>query len=301
MLVMTKSAEEYHRTFPSAHCIYGSAAYGEVTPSPDTVRHFIGYDEKMRPRLGLAAAFDGNCWMAPWSAPFAEVAYDSPQSIERIYEFITELDNMLGATLRLTPAPSFYDPVMLTRLTGVFANYNRRVIYESDYYYRPGEFPGYDNQLLRNARKNLSQARRHPWTFTHTDDVARAYAIIQANRKSHSYNLALTLDRLTDTVSRVPADFFLLSLDTTDVAAAVVYRVAPGIAQVIYWGDAPGYTEMRPMNMLALKVFSHYHASGYRIVDVGPSSTGGVPNTGLCNFKESIGCSMALKPTFEIG
>lgn len=300
MLVMTKSAEEYFATFPSPHCIYGSAEFYEVTPAPDTVRHLIGYDENTRPRLGLAAAFDGKCWQAPWSAPFAEVAHNSLQSLERIYDFICELDSLLGAPLRLTLAPAFYDPEMLTRLTGVIGNYSDRTISEYDYYYPLSEFPEYDTQLSRNARNKLSQARRHQWTFTLTDDIDRAYDVIKANRESHGYSLALSLDRVRETVARIPADFFLLSLDDRDIAAAMVYHAAPGIAQVIYWGDIPGAADLRPMNMLAREVFAHYHARGFSIVDVGPASTGGIPNTGLCAFKESIGCRMALRPTFII-
>lgn len=301
MLVMTKSAGEYFATFPKAHCIYGSAVFHEVTPEPETVRHFIGYDEKLRPRMGIAAAFDGKCWQAPWSAPFAEIAYNTPQSLERIYDFISELDTQLATPLRLTLAPAFYDPEMLTRLTGVIGNYGNRIISEYDYYYPLSEFPEYESRIARNARKNLAQARRHKWTFTRTEDIARAYAVIKANRDSHGYNLALSLDRVMETVARIPADFFLLSLEGRDIAAAMVYHAAPGIAQVIYWGDIPGVGDLRPMNMLAREVFAYYHAKGFRIVDVGPSSTNGIPNIGLCSFKESVGCRMALRPTIIIG
>lgn len=301
MLVMNKSAAEYFATFPKARTAYGTSAFHDATPSPSSARYFIGYDENMRARLGLQAAFDGKCWKAPWSAPFAEIAYNSPQPLERIYDFISELDTLLGAPLKLTLAPSFYDPGMLTRITGVIGNYSRRIINEYDYYYTLDAFPDYERQLPRNARNKLAGARRHRWTFLLTDDIARAYAVIQANRESHGYNLALSLDRVKETVARVTADFFLLSHEGQDVAAAMVYHAAEGIAQVIYWGDTPGYAELHPMNMLAREVFAHYHARGFRIVDVGPSSTDGVPNIGLCTFKESIGCRLALKPTIEIG
>lgn len=301
MLVMNKSAAEYFATFPMSHTVYGSSAYHESTPSHASARYFIGYDENMKARLGLPAAFDGKCWKAPWSAPFAEIAYNSPQSLERIYDFISELCTLLDAPIKLTIAPAFYDPEMLTRLTGVIGNYGSRIISEYDYYYPLHTFPDYERLLPRNARNKLAGARRHNWIFTLTDDITRAYSVIKANRESHGYNLALTLDRVKETVARVPADFFMLSHEGHDVAAAMVYHAAEGIAQVIYWGDVPGYAGLRPMNMLAREVFAHYHARGFRIVDVGPSSTDGVPNTGLCTFKESIGCRLALKPTIQIG
>jgi hypothetical protein len=83
------------------------------------------------------------------------------------------------------------------------------------------------------------------------------------------------------------------------VAAAIVYRVSPQICQLIYWGDAPGFESSRPMNMLALKMFELFKAMGVDYLDIGPSSEDGIPNAGLCAFKESVGCTGDLKYTFE--
>ena len=36
------------------------------------------------------------------------------------------------------------------------------------------------------------------------------------------------------------------------------------------------------------------------ILDIGPSTENGIPNYGLCEFKESIGCSVTMKYSFEL-
>ena len=54
------------------------------------------------------------------------------------------------------------------------------------------------------------------------------------------------------------------------------------------------------MNCLTYNVFRHYSDAGLRILDIGPSTEDGVPNYGLCEFKENIGCGISLKYRFEI-
>ena len=54
------------------------------------------------------------------------------------------------------------------------------------------------------------------------------------------------------------------------------------------------------MNYLAYSLFDYYADNGLRILDIGPSTEDGIPNYGLCEFKESIGCSVTMKYSFEL-
>jgi len=96
----------------------------------------------------------------------------------------------------------------------------------------------------------------------------------------------------------VPVDFFLVKKETDDIAAAVVFHVADGIVQVVYWGDLPAYAECKTMNFLSYHLFEYYQKKGIRIIDIGPSTENSIPNHGLCEFKESIGCSIGIKTEF---
>jgi hypothetical protein len=53
------------------------------------------------------------------------------------------------------------------------------------------------------------------------------------------------------------------------------------------------------MNFLSYKIFEFYKKTGIRIVDIGPSTENSVPNHGLCEFKESIGCDISTKFTYR--
>ena len=305
MIVRLALQTDFYAAFPCTRTIYNTREFISLNASKaEAVRYFIGYDEDEAPRLGIVLGYRDGKWIAPFSAPFAEVAYDKPQSLERIYDFVSELADMLqGAPLQITLAPELYDPKMLPKLTGVLANYAPKAYYDYNYHYDLADFPQFAELLDRSARKNFKRALTEEFTFESTDDIDRAYAVIKANRESHGYPLAMSLEQVRATVQPqgpVKADFFILSHKGEDVAAAMVYHAAEGIVQVVYWGDAPGYNEMRPMNLLPYRLFAHYHSLGMRIVDIGPSSQRGIPSSGLCRFKENLGCRLSLKPTFVI-
>jgi hypothetical protein len=48
------------------------------------------------------------------------------------------------------------------------------------------------------------------------------------------------------------------------------------------------------MNFLSYKIFEYYQSTGIPYIDIGHSTVDSVPNNGLCEFKESIGCSLGL-------
>ena len=92
----------------------------------------------------------------------------------------------------------------------------------------------------------------------------------------------------------------VLSHEGTDVAAVLAYDVSHDISQVVYWGDVPGYSELRPMNKLAYETFCHFARCGRLMLDIGPSSSDGIPSPGLCDFKASLGCILTPKFTVEL-
>lgn len=299
MIVGAVEPDKYFSVFPHSRSVYGGRPFVEATPGRmESVRYFLGVDQDYKPRFGLIAGYNGGEWYAPYSAPFAELAYLKPEQLERIYDFISELTDLLDAPLHLTLAPDFYDPVMLPKICGVLGNYAEKTVQDFDYYYPLSEIGDYVGNLDHAARKNYQRALKAGFRFGLTDDAERCYEVIRLNRESRGYPLAMSLEQVKRTIEVVDADMMVMSLGDEDVAAALVYHAAAGIAQVIYWGDKPGFSQHRPMNLLPYFVFRHYADQGFRIVDVGPSSVSGIPNSGLCRFKESVGCRLSLKPTY---
>jgi lipid II:glycine glycyltransferase (peptidoglycan interpeptide bridge formation enzyme) len=106
----------------------------------------------------------------------------------------------------------------------------------------------------------------------------------------------MSWDQVLETTKVIPADFFRVeTAEGTAIAAALVFKVAADVVQVIYWGDLPDYSELKTMNFLSYKLFGFYKEKGIGVIDIGPSTEDSVPNHGLCEFKESIGCNIQPK------
>lgn len=109
----------------------------------------------------------------------------------------------------------------------------------------------------------------------------------------------MSWEQVQETIQITEHDIFLLNKKGKDVAAAIVFCVNKDVYQVIYWGDIDGYSEERPMNLLAENVYEFYQQKGIQVLDIGPSTENGVPNYGLRDFKESIGVSVLIKVYFK--
>jgi lipid II:glycine glycyltransferase (peptidoglycan interpeptide bridge formation enzyme) len=101
-----------------------------------------------------------------------------------------------------------------------------------------------------------------------------------------------------NTIQLVDHDMFIVSHGSDEIAAALVYHVSDKIAQVIYWGDIPGYGEFKPINFLSYKLIQYYGSRGFEYLDIGISTDHSVLNFGLADFKISIGCETSMKLTF---
>lgn len=130
------------------------------------------------------------------------------------------------------------------------------------------------------------------------EHAKQAYDVIAQNRSERGFPLRMTWEQVLETIQLVKADFFLVKKEQTSIAAAVVFHVADGIVQVIYWGDLPQYAECKTMNFLSYRLFEHYKNQGVKMIDIGPSTEDSIPNYGLCEFKESIGCEVRIKTEF---
>lgn len=307
MEVIRISPEEYRQLFCSPRIVYDSVAFSQLNAHKCEALHCLLFADGGRPRLGLVAGERGGGLAAPFSAPFAALECNSDQRVEHVEEAVRLLASYASGFpggMRLRLPPLFYDCSMISKtvcalsglqgLTDSYCDWN--------YHYPMERFPQYEGWLSRQARNKHRHAMESDFrveVFSGRDEggVRRCYDVIKANREWKGYPLRMTADEVVATVKIVPAEFLVMSLGGVDIAAAQVFFPCKDVAQVIYWGDRPGYEHLRPMNRLPYELFSRL-AGRVRVVDIGPSSEDGVPNAGLCEFKESIGCVCTPKMTF---
>lgn len=299
--LVSVTPDDYARLFPTPSTAFGTAAFNMLNSAKVSRIEFLaGLDSDSRPLMGMIAGLRDGIWRSPFSAPMAALSWNRDLSLATIESFFTHVRKHLAPhPLRLALPPAFIAPQMLTKMTGTLVNPASSVTLDYNYHYDLALTPEFEKHLRHNARKNYNRAQKSDFAFESVD-IARAYAVIAANRTAKGYYLAMTLADLEATSSIIDIDAFILRHDNIDVAAAIVYRIASGIAHVVYWGDIPGFEHLRPMNILPYHIFTYYHALGFTNVNIGTSSTDGIPNHGLCSFKESLGCTLSLIPTITI-
>ena len=293
------SPSEYGAVFGQTPHVFNSVEFSELNRSKVIALHYFAFkDTKTRFGLILGERKDG--LYSPFSAPFGGFSSNGTQRLDKMEEAIALLKDK---PINIVLPPLVYGETQLTKWTNVLHRHGTLSHIELNYHFYLPSFIGYEAVIGRNARKHLNRAMQEDFAFlvldgTNDSDIERAYNIIKANREEHGYPLRMTLQAVKDTSKILQADFFVMTYGGKDVAAAQVFHVAEGVAQVIYWGDLHACSHLRTMNRLAYELFRHYHAQGLKTLDIGPSTEGGAPNYGLCDFKESIGCSVSPKFCF---
>lgn len=238
---------------------------------------------------------DGGIFRAPFSAPFSMPLRGENADYRA---FAQQLFAACRGRLELTPAPVFHrdvpawtaalDSLPLVRTD----DFNYHIPVE-----RLAETQAYMSKM---ARRNLRRAMSVGFELRMTRDIEGVYGFLAEHHRALGYHMAMTCQGVCDTAAILPVDFFEVMLDCRRAAAAIFYRVAPGIVQLINWGDALDLRGYRTSSFMAHAIFAYYAALGdINIIDLGPASTDGVRNEPLIAFKLGLGAVETCKPTYR--
>jgi len=296
-------AAEYENLFPRTLHVYNTVPFSRLNEHKvDSLHYLVFADSKTR--MGIILGESADLLKSPFSAPFGGFSsHGGNVTVENVSEACETLKNYagnLGLGIRITLPPVFYNHDFVSKQIYSLLNSGFKIAY-SDINYHFDLSADIEKRMWRNGRKNTASSLRTPWDFhkaANDEEKLEAYEVIKTNRQLKGYPLKMSFQEVMNTTQIIDADFFCLRFQGKSVASAQVFRVTDEIVQVIYWGDDGEHSDMRPMNALAHYVTNYYKAiSDVSYIDLGPSSLEGIPNNGLCNFKESIGCSASNKLT----
>lgn len=307
MNIRELSAKEYAELFPNPPHVFNSVAFTELNRHKCDAVHYLAFSDT-RLRGGLIVGQRGDSFSAPFSAPYGGFTLTKRQPVETFEAMISALREHLGTDRRtvITLPPLWHDPDSLSKSVNALSRTEgAKCLVDLSYHLDLIPDSGMSAELMSvTGRQNLRRSLSAPFEFIHTDGsrpaIEEAYGIIRRNHEENGYPLRMSLDDVTATAGVVPVDFFLLRLNGETVAAAQVYTVAPGVAQLINWGDIRDASRLCPMNRLAYELAVHYSRRGIKTLDLGPATEDGIPNEGLCRFKESLGCVPSLKYRFTV-
>lgn len=300
--------EEYARLgIAPLHC-YNSVEFTDLNSDKTDSVHFLVWFNGGKPSASLILGEDGRSLRSPFSAPFGGVNIDrvpDDAMVEMILEDLRAYASEKGKEVVLTMPPEIYSrcvaPFMIRAVNTPWI----KTVADYNYHYVTADAAEYDLLLPhKRQRRKLRKANSAGFVFQRVMDEskkAEVYDIISRNRRDQGYYLKMTYDQVRATEKVVPIDYFIMhNVDGEPVASAICYHVTGDVVQVIYWGDLLDYRSQHPMDYFAMKLFKHYRETGVAMVDVGPSSTDGVPNRGLCEFKFNVGCRLSAKYTLTV-
>jgi hypothetical protein len=305
MEIVEAGYQEYSTIMADPYHIFGSAAFNHINEDKaESVHYLLFKDGKYR--LGIIGGVRNNHFVSPFSAPFGGFSFLQEDVrisyIDEAVQLLTAWAKAKGLSrINITLPPFIYQESFLSKqINSLYRNDFTIEKTDLNYAYDLRQFnENYPASTWYNARKNLKIALANNFSFRlceTADEKETAYNIIKQNREARGFPLRMTWQQVQLSASLIPADFFLVfNSEALPVAAAVVFHLKPGVVQVIYWGDLPEYAGLKTMNFLSFKVFEYYHQLKLEIIDIGPSTENSIPNYGLCEFKESIGCGISCK------
>jgi hypothetical protein len=307
MKIIEVSAAEYKNLVKAPFSIFDSVEFCLLNSDKvDQVKYLIFNDG--RNRFGLIFGIRDGVLRAPFSAPFACLTEISKNNKISSYMAVASslIEYAQAVSLQkvsITLPPTTYEQSHLAKIINSFyiAGYkmsgcdlNYQIEFDN-----VGE--DYSSLLDIKARQKLRTALDEGLFFEETENIEMVYEIIRRNRESKNYPLWMTYDNIIATMAVVEMNFFLVyDKLKTPIASAMIYLVSQNKAQVIYWGNSPDTESSRPMNFMAYCIFNHYKGKGIKFMDIGPATEFSIPNPGLCDFKQSIGCTASPKITFEV-
>jgi hypothetical protein len=307
MEILEVDSKTYAEAIPNPSHVFNSAAFNALNASKcEEVFYLLFKDSKIR--LGIIFGVRNNILTSPFSAPFGGFeAANSDIRLQQIEAALTTLHQWAIAkkmeAIRLVFPSFFYNSNLLNKVDNCLSRFDyERTNVDLNYQFQTSKFDiNYEKAIWYNAQKNLKRSQKANLTFEKLDAThgEQAYNIIAANRSARNFPLRMSWEQVNATAQVIDIDYFLVKKENISIGSAVIFHVAPEIVQVVYWGDLPDYSEVKTMNYLSYHVFQYYKSQGIKLVDIGPSTENSIPNYGLCEFKESIGCDISIKTEFN--
>lgn len=306
MNVIESAPGEYKNIVRDPFSIFDTVAFCQLNASKvDAVKHLIFNDGKNR--FGIIAGIKDSVLKAPFSAPYA--CFSEIGKNNKIASYCSLASSLLAYArehglkkVRVTFPPTVYDESHIAKLYNSFYIAGFKISgCDLNFQYDLRAFgENYEMTIDPKARQKLRAAMRGGLSFQKTQDIRTAYDVIRANREAKNYPLWMSYENVLETIKIIKTDFFtVLDANQQAIASAMVYEVTDSKMQIIYWGNLPDTDELRPMNFMAFHIFDHYKKAGKTFIDIGPSTEYSIPNFGLCDFKQAIGCETSSKITFE--
>lgn len=303
------TAEAYSKLVTDCRVFFNQVAFTELNKDKVDEVHYLIIYQGNSARFGLILGQKGNLAKCPFSAP-----YSYPVEI-RAGEKIASYDEALSALeaycreqgieeIRITFPPLFYDEHILSSWISAFyrqgyqptnVDLNYSVCMREKKYTTAGYF----DKKARSHMRKAQEAGVQVLLCECEEDIRTAYEVVQANHSAKNRPTHLSFEQLQQTFRLVNHWVFLAQLDGKGIAAMIFYQTAADTVQSIYSGYLLEYTNTGAMNLLTDHACQFFSDMGFAYLDRATATEDSIPNYGLCDFKDSVGCKRSLKYSFR--
>ena len=306
------TADEYNRIVPDKRVFFNETVFTELNKArADDILYLIIYRDTSA-RFGIIAGEVGDEMRIPFSAPYSypvSVINESKQeSIDAALEVFDDFCLQYGSkSIRFILPPLFYDEHLLSGWINAMYRRDYKIEqmdlnYALDLKKLNVDEESYGKLITQKGRKGLRKALKSGLEIVKCstdDELKEAYSVVKIGHDAKGFPVHMSFELLKKTLDCVEHDAFIVKKDGVGIVAEFLYRVNDRIVQGIYTGTHPDYMDCNGMNLLTYHTIKYYGDLGYAILDKATATENSVPNYGLCNFKESVGCERSIKYTFR--
>ena len=277
--------------------IFNTKAFAEFNKHKCDNIHYLDYDG-----ISIILGEKEGALYSPFSAPFG--GFSSLQKMPSLEQIECACNSLgkLNKKINITFPPPFYGESFISKCTSATLNNGFKMDYaDLNYHFDLTE----EIKMRHNSKNAWNIAVRNNLRMNLKNDdesMQIAYKIIANNRNERGYPPHLPMEEICETAKATNTclDCFLVHEAQEPIAAALVFTIEQKRALVVLWGDNRKKKQLHPMTFLAVSMAQHYKSQGYLSLDMGPSSKNGIPNHGLCSFKEGLSCKVTLKLTVKL-
>lgn len=309
MHIIRVSPEEYAKLVPDRRVFFNEPSFCELNKDKVDEVHYLIVMKETSPRFGLILGQKGNLAKCPFSAPYSyPVEIRTGESIASFDEAVDAIEDYCRqhgiGEIKFVFPPLLYDEHLLTGWISAFyrrqyevvnldLNFSAHLVEEN---FREGKF------FNKKARNHLSKAVRSGMKLIHCEtpeEIKRAYDVVLENHTAKNRPTHLSFEQLMATMALVRHWVFLAELEGKGIGAMIFYQVRPGIVQSIYSGYLLEYSNSGVMNFLVHHASTYFCEHSFEYLDRATATEDSIPNYGLCDFKDSVGCKRSLKYSFR--
>ena len=282
---------------PDGSLVFNNQRYLKHLNHPYGVSFWLQAKCSQRPLALLHTFINGDTAQSPWRSTFGGIEWDPSIGAENLSMFLNQTHVELGRRgvrrLRVTNQPFDYDKSGNQLLADVLYKEGYIAeITEANYHIsvdKPLLVPRLHASERRRLRKCLHAGLR--FGEESDPDLDKVHAFVSQARKRKGFPMSLDLAAFQRLFTDLPGVYrvFTVKKEETWAALTVTVRINDRILYNFYPADSEDFLTYSPTVLLTSELYELAYQEGYKLLDLGIATSGGVPNNGLMRFKERLG------------